>query len=96
MVKLKTGFGERLKSFRLMYGYSQTKLAEKLNLPVSSISHFENETRTPSYSSLFVIGRRLGWSIDTLMGLRDVTPEKIDSHKLNGKFQRIADILNED
>jgi transcriptional regulator with XRE-family HTH domain len=93
--KLKSGFGENLKALRMMYGYSQAQLAKRLSMPPSSISHFENETRHPSYMNLFIIGKRMGWSIDTLMGLRDITPQKIDTLKLDGKLSRIADILNE-
>jgi transcriptional regulator with XRE-family HTH domain len=94
-MKIKYGFGENLRKFRKLFGYSQIKLAKKLGLPPSTISHFENETRLPSYQNLFLIGRRTGWDINKLMGLDDSGVYDFDTMKLEGKLQRIADILKE-
>lgn len=95
MKKIKYGFGDNLKRMRELSGYSQASLAERLSLQPSTISHFENETRLPSFKNLFIIGKRTGWSIDDLMGLKDIDKCDIKTAMLDGKLKRIADILNE-
>jgi transcriptional regulator with XRE-family HTH domain len=51
----------------------QTDLAEKANLPPTSISHFEkiDGTRKPSFANLKKIAKALDVTIDYLLGMSD-------------------------
>lgn len=64
-------FRERLKSTREQRGWSQGELAERTKLPPSSISHFENGPRKPSFDNLKKIAEALNVTTDFLLGRSD-------------------------
>lgn len=62
-------FSKRLKKLREEVGLSQEELAEKLNIPRSSVSHYEGEhARLPRQKRLNEIADFFGVSVDYLIG----------------------------
>lgn len=61
-------FGERLKFHREKLGISQSELAEMAKIPASSVSHYENESREPSMTTLCRVADVLGVTTDSLLG----------------------------
>ncbi len=90
-----TGFGQRLKYVRELYGLSQSDLAKKAGIQPSSISHFESGRRLPSYDNLFYLCRALNASGSYMLGLRDFNPQN-ELAKLRGKIQTMRSILAQD
>lgn len=70
-------FGDILKEIREDKGFTQSDLAELLNLSRSTITSYENNINEPSFQILIKIADVFGVSIDYLLGR---TPEK---HNLN-------------
>ena len=64
-------FRERLKKIRENRGLSQSQLADMIGLPPSSISHFENGPRKPSFDNLRKLASALNVSTDFLLGRSD-------------------------
>ncbi|PGX09298.1 helix-turn-helix domain-containing protein [Bacillus sp. AFS033286] len=61
-------FSAKLKELRESKGLSQEELAAKLNIPRSSITHYENsEDRLPRKSRLLEIANFFGVSVDFLL-----------------------------
>ena len=61
-------FSNRLRMARKQKGLSQTDLAKKTDLQPSTISHFENDRRSPSFENLKKLADALTVSIDYLLG----------------------------
>ena len=61
-------FQERLRDAREYRGLSQGDLAERADLPSSSVSHFETGTRKPSFDNLRRLADALRVSTDYLLG----------------------------
>ncbi len=91
-------FKERLKIARdKLRKWSQSQLAEKANLPPSSIAHFETGTRKPSFDTLRRLANALEVSTDYLLGRVDDPglaeagdPLYRDVGKLTGRDREIA------
>jgi transcriptional regulator with XRE-family HTH domain len=64
-------FPTRLKKAREARDLSQSELAEKAGLQASAISHFETETRRPSFANLRKLADALQVSTDYLLGRSD-------------------------
>jgi len=64
-------FGQKLKYARQNMGWTQEKLAEKADIPSTSIAHFEAGSRKPSYDNLRKLTTVLNISADYLLGLVD-------------------------
>ena len=64
-------FSERLKELRIERGLGQVELAAALNLSKGIISLWENGLREPKLSSLVLLARFFGVSIDYLAGLEN-------------------------
>jgi transcriptional regulator with XRE-family HTH domain len=63
------GFSERLKELREKNGLSQEALAEKLSIPRSSVTHYENsDHRLPRQKRLNEIADFFGVTVDYLIG----------------------------
>jgi len=60
MVDIKKRLGVRISQLRLEAGMTQSKLAEKSNLSIDSISRIERGDRAPSLESLEKIAEALG------------------------------------
>lgn len=60
-------FGECLKQARENAGLSQKELAEKINVPIQTISRYENSNTEPRISMAYNIAKALHMSIDELL-----------------------------
>ncbi|MGG1136407.1 MULTISPECIES: helix-turn-helix domain-containing protein [Bacillus cereus group] len=70
-------FSAKLKELRESRGFSQEELAAKLNIPRSSITHYENsDDRLPRKSRLLEIANFFGVSIDFLLSEEPVLIKK--------------------
>lgn len=68
------GFSKRLKELREKKGLSQEALAEELEIPRSSITHYENsDDRLPRQKRLNEIADFFGVSVDYLIGRADTS-----------------------
>ena len=63
-------FGKRLKELRLVHEYTQAYVEEHARLAQSSMSHFENGTKCPSFANLRSLARFFKVSSDYLLGLK--------------------------
>ena len=71
-------FQKRLKTARALRQWNQNELAEKANLPSSSIAHFEIGSRKPSFDNLRRLAIALEVTTDYLLG-RVESPEMSES-----------------
>lgn len=81
-------FNEKLKEYRKIFGLSQEKLAEKLNVSRQVITKWENDVRLPEISNLKCVAKLFGVSVDYLLDEeRDIEypilKEEITLHKNN-------------
>ena len=58
----------RLSDARVHAGLEQAELARRIDIPASSISHFEAGRRKPSLNSLYKLAEALAVSTDYLLG----------------------------
>lgn len=70
-------FGLRLKELRKRKGLTQKQLGDKLGVTKDAISHYENNTQTPSIDRLTKIAVCLNTSVDYLLGLENDPVVKI-------------------
>lgn len=73
-------FASRLQSARQLRGLSQSELAAKSGLQPSTVSHFENGRRSPSFDSLKVLSNALDVTTDYLLG-------RVESPTLTGTIR---------
>jgi transcriptional regulator with XRE-family HTH domain len=76
------GFSKRLKELRENRGLSQEGLAKRLNIPRSSITHYErSDDRLPRQTRLNELADFFGVSVDYLIGRAETSelskPEKV-------------------
>ena len=64
-------FGMRIQNARKANKLSQKELADKIDVTKDTISHYENNTQTPSLQRVAKIARVLNTSIDYLMGMEN-------------------------
>lgn len=62
-------FGKNLKELRILKGIGQIQLANDLGVSNGIISMWETGQREPTMSSLIIIAKYFGVSIDFLVGL---------------------------
>ncbi len=62
-------FGKRLQDIRIAKGYSQSFVADRLNVSKQTISRYENNTQTPSLDALINLALFYNVSTDYLLGL---------------------------
>ena len=62
-------FQIRLKKARKIKKWTQGELAKNVQLPISSIGHFENGDRKPSFNNLIKLAIALEASSDYLLGI---------------------------
>ena len=58
----------RLKELRMENGLKRSEFAKAVNLPVTTIANYENETRQAPYELLFVFAAFFEVSVDYLLG----------------------------
>jgi transcriptional regulator with XRE-family HTH domain len=91
-------FAERLRTARVkVRQWSQSELAERAQLPPSSIAHFESGSRKPSFDNLRRLATALDVTTDYLIGRVDEPglaeagdPLYRDIGKLSGRDRQIA------
>ncbi|MBC6971942.1 helix-turn-helix transcriptional regulator [Bacillus sp. Xin] len=70
-------FSTKLRELRESKGLSQEELAAKLNIPRSSITHYENsDDRLPRKSRLLEIANFFGVSVDFLLNEESILPKE--------------------
>lgn len=70
--------GQLIRSARLQAGLTQAELAERLELPASSIGRWENDTVEPGYSTLRRVLQACGFDIPPVLELFE-PDEKLDA-----------------
>lgn len=63
--------GERIQNMRKHKGLSQKQLADRVHVTSTTISHWENDTQTPSIVAIRNVAITLNCSLDYLMGIDD-------------------------
>lgn len=64
-------FNENLKALRMACGVGQKQLAERLNISLKTISHWETGYSEPSINQLIQLADYFDVTIDDLVGRRD-------------------------
>lgn len=64
-------FHSRIKKLREASGLKQTELAQKLNIPRTTYSNYENARREPDFNTLKILAEFFDCSIDYLLGSRN-------------------------
>ncbi|MES2672413.1 MAG: helix-turn-helix transcriptional regulator [Pseudomonadota bacterium] len=72
-------FPSRLKATRELRGLTQGGLSKLAGLPATTISHFESDSRKPSFDNLRRLAKALTVSTDYLMGITE-TPDATAAH----------------
>lgn len=85
-------FKDRLKELRLERGLTQEQLAERMDIPASSIRRLEASDSLPRRERLLSISAFFGESIDYLMGNTDTRQinnnEEVNVESTDGKLSR--------
>lgn len=68
---MSSDFQARLKATRELRKLTQAELGQLAGLPSTTISHFENGSRKPSFDNLRRLTKVLAVSTDYLMGITD-------------------------
>lgn len=74
------GIGYRIKKLRTSQGLSQKEFAEKIHIPVSTLSNYENGNRIPGFGTLDKIATALHVKPSDLLGLnpdRSIIPDQV-------------------
>lgn len=77
--------GDRLKALRKEAGYTRVELANKLNMPQTTLRNYENDVREPGHDFLIMIAKEFNTTTDYLLGLtenRNATIENYDGKHL--------------
>lgn len=67
----KNDFGQRVRALRDKKGLSQKDLADRLGMPRSIVSTYENGRRMPTYGKLIKLAYVFGVSTDYLLGVEN-------------------------
>jgi transcriptional regulator with XRE-family HTH domain len=67
-----TGFGKRLSALRKTAGYTQTELAEELEVSQRMISYYEGQSEYPPAAMLPKLANLLGVTSDELLGIEPI------------------------
>lgn len=85
-----SNFSNRLKELRESFGYTQSDLAEKLNVSRSTIAGYETKGKEPDYIKLKELSNIFNVSIDYLLGKTNL--KNIDK-ELPSHFDRPEDAV---
>ena len=78
-------FAERLKALRAEAGLSQSVLADRAGIAVTTLRQFEYGLREPSYGSLVKLARGLGVSLAAFDGAPLEPPARAPRRKRKGE-----------
>lgn len=73
-----SGIGERLKHLRLSKRMTQEALALKLGVSASTVGMYERGQRNPDNEMLIKISKAFSVSVDSLLGIRELSNEATD------------------
>lgn len=85
-------FGQRLKKEREAQGLTQADLAKEINVSIPTIAEYEADKKMPRHNKLIALSKRLGTSVDYLLGLTDIK-EPADVIKQQQVQPQITDLL---
>lgn len=90
--------GTRLKMIRIYSGIKQKDLAEKLNIPASLLSLYEQGKREPSISFLNIFAKNFDMSLSQLFSYQTQQNKKTDSESqsLLNSLQKFLTELEKD
>lgn len=84
-------FAERLKLARELRELNQGALADKAGIPASSISHFEADSRKPSFDTLRRLASALEVSTDYLLGrVEEVSASSSDGDQAFRDYKNLS------
>jgi len=91
-------FGKRLQELRKQKGYSQSFVAERVNVSKQSIYGYENNVQSPSVETLVDLALLYNVSTDFLLGLDKRKSFYIDGFNENNYLSilQILDIIKND
>lgn len=71
--------GERMKEYREREGLTQEQLAERLNVSRQAVAKWERDGGLPDIENLIELSRRMGVTLDELLGLTPKTAAAADA-----------------
>ena len=89
--------GERLKEVRQDHGDTQSDLARKMNVSLSTVKSWEGENSSPKHEYLIAICKLYHVTSDFLLGLTDEDPvfSKTRRDRLNEKNKSLLNLFEE-
>ncbi len=72
------GIGEKIKKLRLAKKMTQSQLATELGVSTSTVGMYERGQRKPDNEMLIKLGRVFAVSVDSLLGVRELSNEATD------------------
>ena len=94
--------GENIKKYRKALNISQKDLANKLNMPISTLANYENDHREPNIDALNKIASVLGVTINDMVRNEEKASNKnsigirfLDRNKLPDEKEQIVKIFEE-
>ena len=85
--------GERLKQLREEYNYSQTDLAEKLNVVRTSVLAWENQTSQPALKHIVALAKLFRVSTDYLLEVENKRTLVLDGLR-HDEIAIVCELLN--
>jgi len=80
----RAGIGARLAALRRVAGFTQSELAEALQVTQRKISYYEDQNDSPPSALLPKLAQTLGVSVDELLGVKPIKPNR----KPDSRMQR--------
>lgn len=84
-----TEFGRRLAALRKQAGYTQTELAQELDVSQRMISHYEGHSEYPPAGLLPRLAKLLGVTADELLGIQPLKKARQPDTRLLRRLQQI-------
>ncbi|MGB3623291.1 helix-turn-helix transcriptional regulator [Ketobacter sp. MCCC 1A13808] len=91
-----TDFGKRLVTLRKQAGYTQTELANELDVSQRMVSHYEGHTEYPPAALLPKLAALLNVTSDELLGLEPLKKNRQPDTRLQRRFQQIEKLPNKE
>jgi len=83
-------FAANLKKFRKQKGYTQVKLAKRINYGYTAIANYESGRNEPSLDTLIELSSILGVTTDELLGVSHRSDERYDFSYLAKNLQKLT------
>lgn len=72
-------FGENLIAIRKSRGMTRKELADRLDIPYTTLRNYETDQREPGHKTLIVLAKLFSVSVDELIGLKTVPQKQKDA-----------------